>query len=172
MRLFQRTYLWVVPDANSARKQGVGYQARILLVDNNCINNQQLTALWTLVLFQWAELLVVPDDNSAQKQGVKDRGRIWLIITVSTIINWHLWDVWAYTNGHEYGLCLMIIPHKIRGWNIGQDLVVWLIINVSTISNWHLYEVWAYPNRQKCGFYVMIILRKKRGWKIGQGFRK
>ena len=130
LSLLQQKYLWVVPDDNSARKQGAGDRARIISVDNNYLKNQQLTALWTLRLFQWTEMWVVPDDNSARKKGVEYRGRIWLIITASATINWHLCDVWAYINGQKYGLCLMIIPRKIRGWKIGQDLVGRSIITV------------------------------------------
>ena len=138
LSLLKRTGLCVIPDDNYAQKQGVGDWARIRWVNNKCLNNQKLTPLWNLRLFQRTELWVVPDDNSAWKQGVEDRGSIWFIITVSTISHWHLCDVWAYTNGQNFVLCLMIIMHKIRECDIGQDFVGRLIMTVSTISNRHL----------------------------------
>ena len=88
MSLYQQTELWVVPDDNSAQNQGVEDRAGFgCSVDNNCLDNKQLTHLLSLSLLQWTELWVVPDDNSTQKQWVEDWERIWWIRTVSTISN-------------------------------------------------------------------------------------
>ena len=45
LSLVQLIELWVVPDDNSAQKQGIGDQASIWSVHNNSLNNQQLTPL-------------------------------------------------------------------------------------------------------------------------------
>ena len=91
------------------------------------------------------------------------------IRTVSKISNWHLSEVWVYSNAPTCRLCLIIIPLKNRWWEIrigfGQ-----LILIISTIIDWYLCDVWAYYNRQNCALCLMIIPRKNRGWKIGRGF--
>ena len=77
-----------MPDDNSAQKQGVGDRSGFgLSVDNNCLNNQQLTPLLILGLLQLTELWVLPDDNSALKQRVEDWTRLRSIINVSSISN-------------------------------------------------------------------------------------
>ena len=55
-----------------SRKQGLEYWAGFgQLVDKNCLNNHQLTALLSLSLVPRTELWVVTGDNSMQKQGVE-----------------------------------------------------------------------------------------------------
>ena len=143
----------------------------ILLLPYYQAKNQQLTPLWTLSLFQRTELWVVPDDNSARKQWVENWERIWWIRTVSTIRNGHISEFWAYSNGQNCGMLLMMIPRENRGWGIrrgfGQS-----IITVSKINNWLLSELWAYSNGQNCGLCLMIIPRENKGWDIGRCFRR
>ena len=88
LRLYQQTELWVLSDDNSAENQVVVDLAGFFRsVDNNCLNNQQLSPLLSLILCERTELWVVPDDNSAQKQGVEYQTGIQEIRTVSTIRN-------------------------------------------------------------------------------------
>ena len=57
-----------MPDDNSAQNQGVEDWAGFgCSVDNNCLDNKQLTPLLSLSLLQQTELWVVRDDNSAIK---------------------------------------------------------------------------------------------------------
>ena len=108
-------------------KTGGGRLGKIWLVDNNCINNQQLTPLLNLSLVQRLELWVLNDNNFARIQGVEDWTRLWYIITVSTISNCYFSEVWAYYKGHYCGLFQM----SIFGDN--KDLEI-----NSTIWHWHL----------------------------------
>ena len=78
--------MWVVPDDNYVQKKGVKDRAGFYWwVDNNCLKNQQLKPLQSLV--QQTELLILTDDNYVQKKRVEDRTGLRAIITVSKIRN-------------------------------------------------------------------------------------
>ena len=88
MSLYQRKKLWVLPDDNYAQNKGVEDQAVFgRSVNNNCLNNHQLTPLLSLRLYQRTELWVVPDNHYSQKQGVAFHIGLRAIITVPTIRN-------------------------------------------------------------------------------------